>query len=259
MRRLPPPSRKCRDHLSEQVRRSNEITADGRGRDRRRGARRRRGLRVEQRQQQRSSSSQVTLKFFGADYGTAGTSNSTQKYWQTIADAFHKANPNITVQVQTIDWTDFPTKLKTLMQSKDYPDIIEGDAPQAYAQSGIAYKASDVLAPHPGATSSRPSPSRATTRAPSTASPSPPARAPCTTTRSCSPRPASPPRRPPGPSCRRTPARSRPSATSATACRSAPRRRRASPTVVARQRRRLPDTGGQVHINCPPISARSAS
>ena len=50
-----------------------------------------------------SAGGPVTLHFFGADYGTAGTSNSTQAYWQTIADAFHKANPNITVDVQTID------------------------------------------------------------------------------------------------------------------------------------------------------------
>ncbi len=92
-----------------------------------------------------SSSGQVTLHFFGADYGTSGTSNSTQLYWQGIADAFHKANPNITVDVQTIDWNDFPTKLKTMLQAKNYPDIIEGDAPQEYAQEGIAYKASDVL------------------------------------------------------------------------------------------------------------------
>jgi multiple sugar transport system substrate-binding protein len=91
------------------------------------------------------SGSPVTLHFFGADYGTAGTSNSTQLYWQGIATAFHKANPNITVDVQTIDWDDFPTKLHTMLQAKDYPDIIEGDAPQSYAQEGIAYKASDVL------------------------------------------------------------------------------------------------------------------
>ena len=92
-----------------------------------------------------SSGSQVTLHFFGADYGTAGTSNSTQTYWQNIATAFHKQDPNITVDIQTIDWNDFPGKLHTLLQAKNYPDIIEGDAPQAYAQEGIAYKASDVL------------------------------------------------------------------------------------------------------------------
>jgi len=92
-----------------------------------------------------SSGSQVTLHFFGADYGTAGTSNSTQTYWQNVATAFHKKYPNITVDVQTIDWNDFPTKLHTMLQSKNFPDIIEGDAPQSYAQQGIAYKASDVL------------------------------------------------------------------------------------------------------------------
>jgi len=92
-----------------------------------------------------SSGGAVTLHFFGADYGTAGTANSTQLYWQGIATAFHAANPNITVDVQTIDWTDFPSKLKTMLQAKNYPDIIEGDAPQEYAQEGIAYKASDVL------------------------------------------------------------------------------------------------------------------
>jgi multiple sugar transport system substrate-binding protein len=92
-----------------------------------------------------SSGSQVTLHFFGADYGTAGTSNSTQLYWQGIATAFHKQYPNITVDIQTIDWNDFPTKLHTMLQSKNFPDIIEGDAPQSYAQEGIAYKASDVL------------------------------------------------------------------------------------------------------------------
>jgi len=92
-----------------------------------------------------SSGSQVTLHFFGADYGTAGTANSTQTYWQNIATAFHAKYPNVTVDVQTIDWNDFPTKLHTLLQSKNYPDIIEGDAPQSYAQEGIAYKASDVL------------------------------------------------------------------------------------------------------------------
>lgn len=92
-----------------------------------------------------SSGGSVTLHFFGADYGTAGTSNSTQTYWQDIATAFHAKYPNVTVDVQTIDWNDFPNKLHTLLQAKNYPDIIEGDAPQSYAQEGIAYKASDVL------------------------------------------------------------------------------------------------------------------
>jgi multiple sugar transport system substrate-binding protein len=90
------------------------------------------------------SSGAVTLQFYGADYGT-GPANSTTKYWQDIATAFHAANPNITVNVQTVNWNDFPTKVSTLIQNKQYPDILEGNPAPPYAQSGLIYKASDVL------------------------------------------------------------------------------------------------------------------
>jgi multiple sugar transport system substrate-binding protein len=92
-----------------------------------------------------SASGPVTLNFYGADYGTAGTSNSTTNYWQSIATAFHAAHPNITVNVQTVDWTDFPTKTATLIQNKQYPDILEGNPAPPYAQSGLIYPVSQVL------------------------------------------------------------------------------------------------------------------
>src|SRR5258708_3414047 len=85
-----------------------------------------------------------TLTFFGADYGT-GPSTSTTKYWDAIASAFHKANPGITVNVQTVNWTDFPTKVQTLIQNKQFPDILEGDTAPQFAQSHLLYKSSDVL------------------------------------------------------------------------------------------------------------------
>jgi multiple sugar transport system substrate-binding protein len=93
-----------------------------------------------------SSNGKVTLTFFGADYGT-GPSNSTTKYWNAVATAFHQAHPNITVNVQTVNWTDFPTKSATLIQNKQYPDIMEGNPAPPYAQSGLIYPASDVLSP----------------------------------------------------------------------------------------------------------------
>jgi len=37
------------------------------------------------------------------------------------------ANPAITVNVQTVNWTDFPNKVQTLVQNKQFPDILEGD------------------------------------------------------------------------------------------------------------------------------------
>lgn len=91
-----------------------------------------------------AGSGAVTLAFFGADYGT-GPSNSTTLYWNAIAAAFHKAHPSITVNVQTVDWTDFPTKSATLIQNKQYPDVMEGNPAPPYAQSGLIYPVSDVL------------------------------------------------------------------------------------------------------------------
>jgi multiple sugar transport system substrate-binding protein len=93
-----------------------------------------------------SLTSSTTVTFFGADYGT-GPANSTTKYWDAIASAFHKANPSITVSVQTVDWTDFPNKVQTLVQNKQFPDILEGDTAPQFAQSHLLYKVSDVLSP----------------------------------------------------------------------------------------------------------------
>jgi len=92
------------------------------------------------------SSGPVTLKFVGADYGT-GPENSSQKYWEGIAADFKAANPNITVQVQTINWNDFDNKVKTMVQNKDYPDVMEGDYFPDYAQTGLLYPAKDVTSP----------------------------------------------------------------------------------------------------------------
>lgn len=91
-----------------------------------------------------SSGGAVTLHLLAADYGTAGTANSTQAYWQTIATAFHKANPDITVDVQTIAWANWD-QVATLIQDKQYPDILEGDAPQELAADGLLYPLSDVM------------------------------------------------------------------------------------------------------------------
>jgi multiple sugar transport system substrate-binding protein len=90
------------------------------------------------------SGGKVTLKLVAADYGT-GASNTSQKYWEDIAAAFTKANPDITVKVQTINWNDFDNQVQTMVQNKQYPDITEGDYFSTYAQEGLLYSASEVL------------------------------------------------------------------------------------------------------------------
>ena len=86
----------------------------------------------------------VVLNLVAADYGT-GPSSSSQTYWQGIADAFHAAHPAITVKVLTVNWNDFDTKVQTMVQNRQFPDITEGDYFSSYAQEGLLYRASDVL------------------------------------------------------------------------------------------------------------------
>ncbi|HEY2166679.1 MAG TPA: extracellular solute-binding protein [Jatrophihabitantaceae bacterium] len=94
------------------------------------------------------ASGSVTLKLVAADYGT-GPANSSQKYWQQIADAFHAKNPTISVNVTTINWNDFDNQVQTLIQNHQYPDITEGDYFSNYAQEGLLYSADQVLS-NPG-------------------------------------------------------------------------------------------------------------
>jgi len=88
----------------------------------------------------------VTLSLVAADYGT-GPSNTSQKYWQGIAEDFHTQNQQITVKVQTINWNDFDNRVKTMVQNKQYPDVMEGDYFPDYAQAGLLYPAKDVTSP----------------------------------------------------------------------------------------------------------------
>jgi multiple sugar transport system substrate-binding protein len=91
-----------------------------------------------------SSGGNVTLKLVAADYGT-GPANTSQKYWQGIANAFHAANPSITVDVTTINWNNFDNQVQTMVQNHQYPDVTEGDYFSAYAQEGLLYSANQVL------------------------------------------------------------------------------------------------------------------
>ena len=91
------------------------------------------------------SSGSVTLHLFGADYSTGAGSSSTTAFWDAVATAFHKQNPSITVDVSTVVWTQFPDKVKTLIQNRQYPDILEGNPAPPYAAEGLIYPTSQIL------------------------------------------------------------------------------------------------------------------
>src|SRR5215469_4438625 len=94
-----------------------------------------------------SNAGAVTLHVFGADYSTGAGSQSTTTFWKDVAAAFHKQHPNITVDVSTVVWTQFPDKVKTLIQNRQYPDILEGNPAPPYAAEGLIYPTSQILSP----------------------------------------------------------------------------------------------------------------
>jgi multiple sugar transport system substrate-binding protein len=92
-----------------------------------------------------SNGGSVTLHVFGADYSTGPGSQSTTTFWDDVAAAFHKEHPKITVDVSTVVWTQFPDKVKTLIQNRQYPDILEGNPAPPYAAEGLIYPTSQIL------------------------------------------------------------------------------------------------------------------
>jgi multiple sugar transport system substrate-binding protein len=94
-----------------------------------------------------SNGGSVTLHVFGADYSTGPGSQSTTTFWNDVAAAFHKQHPKITVDVSTVVWTQFPDKVKTLIQNRQYPDILEGNPAPPYAAEGLIYPTSQILSP----------------------------------------------------------------------------------------------------------------
>lgn len=91
-----------------------------------------------------TSSGSVTLRFVGADYGS-GPSDSSTAYWQNVAKAFHTQHPNVTVDITTINWTDYDTKVKTQLQNQQYPDILQGEFFPQYATDGLLMPVSQAV------------------------------------------------------------------------------------------------------------------
>jgi multiple sugar transport system substrate-binding protein len=91
-----------------------------------------------------SAGGSVTLQFVGADYGS-GASTSSTLYWQHLAQQFHAQHPNVTVNVTTINWTDYDTKVKTQLQNQQYPDILQGEFFPQYATDGLLMPISQAV------------------------------------------------------------------------------------------------------------------
>ena len=69
--------------------------------------------------------------------------------WQALVDDFHKANPNITVNVDVSDWDSYWTKLNTLVAGGTPPDV--------FAENSLS-RTSTLTVPAAGGATRIPSP-----------------------------------------------------------------------------------------------------
>ncbi|GGV29628.1 solute-binding protein [Kitasatospora herbaricolor] len=93
-----------------------------------------------------AGSSKTTIKLVAADYGDKA-SNSSKAYWDAVASAFTAANPDITVDVQVVNWNDIDKQVKTMIQSGNVPDVLQTGGYADKVADDLLYKATDVLSP----------------------------------------------------------------------------------------------------------------
>ncbi|OKJ99853.1 ABC transporter substrate-binding protein [Streptomyces sp. CB03234] len=86
----------------------------------------------------------VTLKLVAADYGSNDT-NTTQKYWDTLARSFEKTHPGITVDVDVQSWKDVDRKVAEMVDNGQAPDLAQIGAYADYAADDRLYRVDDLL------------------------------------------------------------------------------------------------------------------
>ncbi|MDX6244688.1 MAG: multiple sugar transport system substrate-binding protein, partial [Frankiales bacterium] len=88
----------------------------------------------------------VTLKLVAPDYGS-GPADASAAYWKTVTDDFTKANPTIKVETTVINWNDLATKVATMVQNGQQPDVYVGGDYAGFVKDNLLYPVTDVLSP----------------------------------------------------------------------------------------------------------------
>lgn len=68
------------------------------------------------------------------------TADNQKAVWQKLADEFTAANPHVTIEITVLENEAFKTKLTTVLQSDDMPDIFQswgGGGMNEYAEAGL--------------------------------------------------------------------------------------------------------------------------
>jgi ABC-type glycerol-3-phosphate transport system substrate-binding protein len=83
-----------------------------------------------------------TIRFVAAKYD-----DDTQAYWQALIKEFEAANPGYRVDLEVVDWEQMDSKVKTYVQTKQEPDVLNYNNFSDFARDGLVYRAQDVVSP----------------------------------------------------------------------------------------------------------------
>ncbi|MFC4048842.1 extracellular solute-binding protein [Actinomadura syzygii] len=89
-----------------------------------------------------SGSDGKTIKFVAAIYD-----DNTKPYWDALIKDFEAKNSGYKVNLEMVDWSQMDAKVKTYVQTKQVPDVLNYNAFSDFARDGLIYKASEVLSP----------------------------------------------------------------------------------------------------------------
>ena len=88
----------------------------------------------------KTAAEKKTITFVGGAY-----TSTTAAYWKDLAGKFEAANPGYKVNVQIIDWNNIDQQVATMIQTKQYPDILNENKFSGWAQDGILQPASSLV------------------------------------------------------------------------------------------------------------------
>jgi ABC-type glycerol-3-phosphate transport system substrate-binding protein len=83
-----------------------------------------------------------SIKFLGAEYGEKGESKA---FWDVFKKEYESRNAGYTLNVEVVSWNDIDQKVKTLVSTKQQPDILNLNKFSDFARDGLLHKAADVV------------------------------------------------------------------------------------------------------------------
>ncbi|MEV5954751.1 extracellular solute-binding protein [Streptomyces sp. NPDC051987] len=83
-----------------------------------------------------------TIRFVAAKYD-----DDTEPYWKALIKEFEAANPGYRVNLEVVDWEQMDSKVKTYVQTRQEPDILNYNKFADFARDGLVYQAKDVVSP----------------------------------------------------------------------------------------------------------------